>query len=307
MPFSCSAPARILAAAVLVAAPLRLAAQPPAPSSGAHASVSATPSAIARSRMNPEAVQRGGEYFAISCAQCHGATAKGTNLAPDLIRSRLVEDDEGKGQLLAPLLREGRPARGMPRPNLTESQISDIAAWLFAQVYGAGTRSTYTYADIVVGDAQAGAAWFAGAGGCTACHSVTGDLAGIGARYDPPALQSRIVSGGGGGRGAALAGANRPAGPNGFTLDQTPPVIGRSTPTVTVLLASGQTIEGVALNIDDFDIAIKDFSGQYHSWTRNGEYPKLEFHNPLKAHGDLARTLTDVQMHNLTAYLSSLK
>lgn len=287
--------------AILSAATCLMAQAPPA---GGKATVSATPSAITRSRMDPEAVRRGAEYYAISCAACHGATAKGTNLAPDLIRSRLVEDDEGKGQLLAPLLRDGRPDKGMPKPNLTEAQASDIAAWLFAQIYAAGTRSTYGYLNIVVGDAKRGQVYFEGAGGCAQCHSVTGDLAGIGRKYDPPALQSRLVSGGGGGRGNA---GGHTASPDGFTLDQTPPVIGRATQTVTVHLASGESIEGVPLSIDDFNVAIKDMSGQYRSWTRSGDYPKVEFHNPLKPHGDLARTLSDAQMHDLTAYLVTLK
>jgi mono/diheme cytochrome c family protein len=303
---------RLMAATAVAAAATCLMAQSPVlpprpPDVGVNATVSATPTAITRSRMDPEKVKRGAGYYSISCAECHGATAKGTNLAPDLIRSTLVEDDEGKGELLAPVLHEGRPDKGMPRPNLTDAQASDIVAWLFAQVYAAGTRSTYAYQNIVVGDARKGQAYFDGAGGCTSCHSVTGDLAGISAKYEPPTLQSRIASGGGGGRGGGLAVTSRVAGANGFTLDQTPPVIGRGTPTVSVRLASGQTIEGVVLSVDDFDIAIRDLSGQYHSWTRAGEYPKIEFHNPLQRHGDIARQLTDEQMHDLTAYLVTLK
>lgn len=261
--------------------------------------------------MNPEAVKRGGGYFAISCAACHGATAKGTTTGPDLVRSKLVEDDEGGGKVLASLLREGRPEKGMPKPTLTDDQASDIAAWLFAQVYAAGTRSTYAYTNTLVGDARKGQAYFNGAGGCTACHSTSGDLAGIGAKYAAPALQGRIVSGGAGGRGAAIGAGARAAGPNGFTLDQTPPVVGRATPTVTVRLASGESVDGVALNIDDFDIVIRDLSGRYHSWTRSStradEFPKVEFHNPLQKHAEIARQLSDDDMHNLTAFLVTLQ
>ncbi len=247
------------------------------------AQVPATPAAITRSRMDPEAVKRGAGYFAISCANCHGAAAKGTATGPDLVRSTLVEDDEGTGTLITPLLREGRPDKGMPKPNVTDAQASDIAAWLFAQVYGAGTRSTYTYSNILVGDAARGKAFFTGAGGCTACHSVTGNLAGIGAKYNPPTLQARVVSGGAGGRGMG------------------------SGATITVRLASGETVEGVALSVDDFDIAMRDTKGEYHSWTRVAGYPTVEFHNPMAKHGEIARSLTDEQMHDLTAYLVTLK
>ena len=107
--------------------------------------------AIAGSKEDPKAVDRGGKLFAAHCGGCHGANAKGGPGAPDLIRSVLVLDDE-KGILIAPVLREGRPDQGMPKPNLTEPQISDIVAWLHVQTYAADHRTTYTFLDVVTGD-----------------------------------------------------------------------------------------------------------------------------------------------------------
>ena len=89
-------------------------------------------------------MERGGKLFATNCAGCHGATAKGGPGAPDLVRSLLVLDDE-KGILIAPVMREGRPDKGMPKPNLTEPQIADIVAWLHVQTYAAGHRATYVF------------------------------------------------------------------------------------------------------------------------------------------------------------------
>ena len=69
----------------------------------------------------------------------HGApAARGGVLAPDLLRSLLVLDDE-KGILIAPVLRDGRPDAGMPKPNLTEPQIADVVAWLHLQIIRCGT------------------------------------------------------------------------------------------------------------------------------------------------------------------------
>lgn len=279
----------------------------PAPTVGANATISATPNAVRASGEDPAAVARGADaYAAADCGSCHGATAKGTDVAPDLVRSTLVEDDT-KGELIGPVLRDGRPDKGMPKPNLSEQQISDIAAWLRVQVYGAAMRGTYTYLNALVGDAQKGEAYFNGAGKCNTCHSVTGDLAGIGSKYDPATLQARWVSGaanarfGRGGRGV-IVGAD-----GSTTADTTPPEITPSTTTITVTLASGQTFTGVPVSIDDFDVAFRDMTGAYHSFARNGAFPKVEIHDPLQVHWELAKTLSDEDMHNVTAYLVTLK
>src|SRR5271155_1955734 len=150
----------------------------------------ATDAAIAGSKEDPAAVARGSQAYANNCAGCHGVAAKGSPGAPDLIRSVLVLDDE-KGILIAPVLREGRPDQGMPKPNLTEARISDIVAWLHVQTYAADHRVTYTFLDVVTGDAKKGQVYFNTAGKCGTCHSATGDLAGIGKKYEPFALQSR--------------------------------------------------------------------------------------------------------------------
>src|SRR5579871_5613683 len=158
--------------------------------SSADNAAAANAAAIAGSKENPEAVNRGAKLFASNCAGCHGVSAKGGPGAPDLVRSVLVLDDE-KGILIAPVLREGRPDQGMPKPNLTEPQIADIVAWLHVQTYAADHRTTYTFLDVVTGDPKKGQAYFNGAGKCSTCHSPTGDLAGIGKRLEPFALQSK--------------------------------------------------------------------------------------------------------------------
>src|SRR5580704_53455 len=145
--------------------------------SAADKSTAASAAAIAGSKENPAAVNRGAKLFATNCAGCHGVSAKGGPGAPDLVRSVLVLDDE-KGILISPVLREGRPEQGMPKPNLTEAQISDIIAWLHAQTYAAGHRVTYAFLDVVTGDAKKGEAYFNSTGTCNQCHSPKGDLAG---------------------------------------------------------------------------------------------------------------------------------
>lgn len=279
----------------------------PAPIVGTDATISATPAAVRQSGEDPAAVARGEQaYASAGCGSCHGATAKGTNVGPDLVRSPLVEDDT-KGELIGPVLSQPHPTGGQ-KLNLTDQQISDIAAWLRVQVYGAAMRNTYSYLNIVVGDPQKGEAFFNGAGKCNTCHSVTGDLAGIGSKYQPPQLQGLWISGGanarfgrGRGRGAV------PTANGGMIADTSPPEVGPSTVTITVTLADGQKFTGVPVSVDDFHVAFRDMTGTYHSFDRNNGYPKVEVHNPLEPHWNLLKTLTDDEMHNVTAYLVTLK
>lgn len=281
--------------------------QSPPGTSGANITVGATPAAVRQSGEDPAAVARGQEaYASAGCVSCHGATAKGTDTATDLVRSPLVEDDT-KGELIGPALGQPHPKNGGTKPNLTDQQISDIAAWLRVQVYGAAMRDTYQYLNIVVGDPQKGEAFFNGPGKCNTCHSATGDLAGIGSKYAPPQLQGLWISGGanarfGRGLGRGLLTAN-----GGLLADTSPPEITPSTITITVTLENGQKFTGVPVSYDDFHVAFRDLSGAYHSFDRRGEWPKVEVHNPLQPHWDLLKHLTDDEMHNVTAYLVTLK
>ena len=88
-----------------------------------------TPAAIAGSKEDPAAVQRGTKLYTSYCAGCHGVAGRGGPGAPDLVRSLVVLDDE-KGLLIAPVLRNGRPDKGMPKFNLPPDQVADIAAFL---------------------------------------------------------------------------------------------------------------------------------------------------------------------------------
>lgn len=287
---------------LLFAAALRyLTAQEPAVTGNALGG--ATAAALKASNQDPAAVERGAKLYATNCAGCHGAAARGGVLAPDLLRSLLVLDDE-KGILIAPVLRDGRPDAGMPKPNLTEPQIADVVAWLHLQTYAAGHRTTYAFQDVLTGDAKKGEAYFSAT--CSSCHSASGDLKGIGGRYDAFALQARWLQPRGG-RGAAGAGGRGGRGGGGRGAAATTPAANRSTITVTVTLASGQKVSGTLDRADDFSVSLRDSAGEYHSFTREGGIPAVEIHDPLKPHVDLLAKYTDADIHNVTAYLVTLK
>ena len=138
------------------------------------------------------AAERGEKLYSPNCGFCHGEKANGAG-APDLVRSPLVLHDE-KGELIVPLLREGRPDEGMPAfGKMTAEQLADIAQFLHMRVELTANRSTYKVLNIVTGDAAKGEQYFKDAGGCATCHSPTRDLAKIGSRMTPDQLQNRFL------------------------------------------------------------------------------------------------------------------
>jgi cytochrome c oxidase cbb3-type subunit 3 len=158
---------------------------------GAWAAAAARPQSDAKEA----AVKRGRTQFGQSCGFCHGPDATGGR-GPDLIRSALVAHDQ-KGELIGEVVRNGRPDKGMPAIPATEEQISDMAAFLHARALEAlrssGVPKDYPAEKLLTGNADAGKAFFEGAGGCKSCHSPTGDLAGVAAKYSPVELEARML------------------------------------------------------------------------------------------------------------------
>jgi cytochrome c oxidase cbb3-type subunit 3 len=141
----------------------------------------------------------------------------------------------------------------------------------------------------MTGNPAAGEAYFNGTGGCSRCHSATGDLKGIGSRYDGPRLQALIVFGTiGGGRGRG----------------ETPTRIAR---TATVTLPSGETFSGILVRLTDFDVTIRNDAGRTMTWLRSGSMPRVQVTDPLQGHIDRLAEYMDADIHNLAAYLATLK
>jgi len=237
----------------------------------------------ARRPANAAGVDRGRDAFRANCGFCHGIDARGAQ-GPDLARSLAVlNDDQGKD--LGNFLKAGVPERGMPAfPMLTADEARDISSFLHTVVEQARRQKPMDPTAVVVGDAKAGEAYFNGAGRCNMCHSRTGDFKGVGARYDPATLQDRMVN---------------PRGRGGKTPP--PPTM------VKVTLPNGRTLQGRLVAITDFYVTLIDDSNTRRTFPRDNEVPKVEINDPLQAHLDMLLKYTDADMHNLTAYLVTLK
>ena len=196
-------------------------------------------------------------------------------------RSEIVLNDKA-GELIGDILRNGLSA--MPKFELNADQVSDIAAFIHSFRVGGYDVSRFRPDTIVVGDPKAGEAYFKAK--CASCHDVSGDLKGFAARIDDQRVmqQTWLMPG---------ARGTRPSKPPATT--------------VVVSLASGQQLEGQLIRIDDFIVTLRAADATEYTIRRQGQTPKVEVRDPLWQHKDLLRIYTDKDIHNVTAYLESVK
>jgi mono/diheme cytochrome c family protein len=243
----------------------------------AAAPTSAAPAPSGESQPS-ELVASGEALFHQNCAFCHGRDAMGGETGPDLTQSKLVLSDKN-GEKISPLVHEGRPETKMPGFNFSSQEMASLVAFIHARVKAAesnkGSRRGVSVEDLQTGDAEAGKAYFNGAGGCSKCHSPTGDLAGIARRYEGLKLEERMLY------------------PRGAKSE------------VMVTLPSGQTVSGTLAYRDEFTIGLRDSSGTYRSWPANRI--KYTVKSPADAHVEQFPKYSDDDIHNLMKYLQTLK
>ena len=226
-----------------------------------------------RQQVDPAAADRGRRVYTQFCINCHGALARGTEQGPDLIRSSIVLRDR-LGDQIGPALKKlaNHPT------DLTNTQVADLTHFLKDQIEATvKNRNPEHPPNVLTGNLEAGRAYFNGAGKCNTCHSPTGDLAGVGRKYNPADLQQRFL----------------------FPR--------RSKPLqVTVTPSGGQAVTGSLERIDDFSVALRDASGEYRAFSRNKNV-KVDVNDPLTTHVQMLDSYTDQDMHNVVRYLESLK
>ena len=261
--------------ALFLSAALCLEAQTPA---GARGAPPPGPGPADKQTVDTAAADRGKTTYIAECITCHGPKARGNESGPDLIRSLVVlRDRYGSG--IGPFLRKGHPTQSSkPSASFTPTQIEELSHFL-KQRFAETLRSSPTYRvqDVLTGDVKSGVQYFNGAGRCNSCHSPSGDLAGIGKKYDPPTLQQRFLF-----------------------PQRTKPVA------ITVTPPTGPAVSGALVRIDDFNVSLRDASGEYRAWKRTRDL-KIERNDPYAGHVELLDRITDKNIHDVIAYLESLK
>lgn len=235
---------------------------------------------MGKNPLEQENAKRGAAVFQQSCAYCHGKTANGGSEAPSLIRSLLVRHDKN-GDLIGPVIQDGRPERGMPAVRLPAEQAADVIAYLHALLSlsdsagDSGPSSNYSLKLLLTGNAEQGKQFFDGKGGCAGCHSPQGDLAHLAARYPPINLQARFLY----------------------------PV---PTPSIaTITLPSGAVATGTLVHLDVFSVSILGPDGWYRSWPV--AKVTVSVNDPLEKHRELLTQYSNADLHNVFAYLESLQ
>lgn len=223
-----------------------------------------------------DAAQEGRSQFTKTCSFCHGTNATGGAEGPNLMLSSLVRHDKD-GELIGEVIREGRPSKGMPAFSLSQSQITNLVAYLHARLKENDLRSPkrpkdYAVKLLLTGNATGGKAFFAQH--CASCHSPTGDLKGIASRLEPTDLQAQMLS------------------PN------------KVPEPVTITSATGH-ITGTLIYQDPFTIEMRDGNGQFHSWQPSEV--KIRTEDPLAAHKRLVPVYTEEDLHDVFAYLETLR
>jgi len=296
-----------IGSAIALCAAVGLAAQQPAPSP---APQPAARPPVSRPVVDMAAHDRGRALWAANCVECHGAQARGSDTGPNIIRTETVNYDRfaaQPGSVLGPFLKKGHPTSSKkPSASFTDAEITDLANFLRQRVNDTMRGSPiFTVGDIVTGNPRAGEAYFNGEGGCAKCHTVSeNSLAGIAARIPVPVdLQQRMLfpnmprARGGRGRGAAAAGAATAGGAAAADRNAT---------TVSIASGSGAPLTGVIVEESDFYITLRDANGNVQT-VRRAPGMRVTKTNPLQAHVDLLDRVTDTQIHDLVAYLETMK
>lgn len=235
----------------------------------------------ARPPADPAMLERGQMLYSTNCAFCHGNDARGGDGGSNLLRSEIVLNDKD-GELIGDILRNGESS--MPKFEMNKEQISEIASFIHSFRVGGYDPSRLRPETIVVGDPKSGEAYFKAK--CAPCHDTAGDLSGFAARIGDPRImqQTWLLPG---------ARGTRPSRPTSTK--------------VVVTLASGQQLEGELVRIDDFIVTLTVADAMQYTVRRNGATPKVEVRDPVQSHKELLRVYTDKDIHNVTAYLESLK
>ena len=243
-----------------------------------------------RAPEDPAEVSKGKTLFQVDCRGCHGPDLRGGDMGgPNLLRSQSALTDQ-HGELIVPIIHGSRQKMGMPAINISDADAQAVAAYVRSvvgaiEVQGMPPSAGHVDPDILVGNAAEGKSYFDAK--CASCHSADGDMkAFVASVKDQKKLQSTWVSGG---RGSGELSAKR-------------------TPTAEVTTASGEQVSGLVARLDEFLITLQLPDGTERSFDRVSlTNPKIVMHDPMERHRQLLGEYSDKDMHDVTAYLETLK
>lgn len=227
--------------------------------------------------VDPAAVERGRTVYTVyGCAFCHGEDTRGGSGGPSLLRSQLVQRDQA-GETIANVVRDGVPNTAMAGFALSPDELRDLAEFLHSFPLQSRDPARMRPESIVTGDPEEGGRYFEAR--CASCHSPSADLAGFAARYpDERRLQHQWLM-----------------------PRDAPPTRAR------VTVRGADPVEGELKRIDEFIVSIALADGRQRTFARSADEPRVEILDPLEAHKALLPLYADRDIHNVTAFLATLK
>jgi cytochrome c oxidase cbb3-type subunit 3 len=213
---------------------------------------------------------------------------------PNLLRSQVALSDQD-GELIVPIIQGSRKNMGMPAIGLSLADSKTVAAYVRSvietiKVQGAPPDAGRPVPSILIGNADEGKAYFSTK--CSGCHSASGDLGKIADRIsDPKKLQDAWLGGG----------------TRAEEEEQSESASSPRTVTATITVPSGENVDGKLVRIDEFLVTLQLADGSQRTFRRDGENPKVAIHDPLKTHRDMLAQYSDKDIHDVTAYLVTLK
>ncbi|HKT47984.1 MAG TPA: c-type cytochrome [Candidatus Acidoferrales bacterium] len=219
----------------------------------------------------------GQQPYVANCASCHGLDGRGGERAPDIVmRPRVRELSDAA---ILGILEKGVPNTAMPAFRfLTASTRRSLVAYLRILQ---GAR-----ADVALpGNAARGRELFFGKGRCSSCHMVqseggffAADLTNFGAGRGAGAIRSAIVA------------PNRDLDPRRRTIVAT--------------LPSGEILEGVARNEDNFSLQLLTPDGRLHLLSKTS-LTALTYRDESPMPGNYGQLLSSSELDDLVKFLAS--
>lgn len=188
---------------------------------------------------DPRSVEAGKQIYMGSCSGCHGATGEGSQ-GPSLLSGRASRLPD---RSLLSSIKNGLPGTSMPNFPMDDEKIAQVASFVRSLTSPAMRTA-------VEGDSERGRKIFFGSGRCSTCHMVQGkggspgpDLSNIGAERTTFQLRESVLK-----PSARIV--------DGFRSG-------------AVKLSSGQVIQGVVKNYNNYSVQILDKNGRVHLLQRS--------------------------------------
>ena len=228
-------------------------------------------------RYNPSDIDAGAALYAANCFSCHaeGQGVVGVDLKGGQFRHASSDEE------LQSVIQKGISGTVMPPHQFSTADLVGLVAYI-------RTMRDYGSKPVQMGDPQQGKALFEGQGECQTCHRVNGkgsrvalDLSNVGLSRPPAYLQRALLD------------------PNS-TFVEIP-----ENRFIRAVTSKGTTITGRRLNEDTFTIQIIDDHENLVSLAKSDlrSYAVLK-DSPMQS---VKGKLTDAQVGDLVAYLSTLK